>query len=202
MTQRKPRSIESYTMNAAVAGLGGFEVPLKTALRGYFQGAVCEEISALIHDAVIRHQIEVRTNEDRKITKEQRKDRHELIETMKELDTRLFYLHIPTPLYDPARHAYRPCNGGKPTLGDEIADLLFRLRDLRRLFESIEIPTPSRTNPGKSERNRLVDTLTAIFDDFAKDLKYPENPIEDTRRNFIEDVFQVFYLQDPIPRNA
>lgn len=203
MTQRKPRSFEPYTMNIVISGFDGFSDPLNKVLHGYFDESACEEINKRIHEAVVRHDTALKTNQDRKITREQRKDRHELIETMNELKTRLTPWHIPSPLYDPAKTAYTPHERGKTVLWDEIADLLLRMDHLQQLFESIEIPTPVKTNPGKPERDRLVDALTDILDEFANAIKYPEEEFaEDKRRNFIEDVFRVFYLEDPVPRNA
>lgn len=166
-------------------------------------------MSALIFAALTRYQLEVKTNPDRKVTREQQKDRHELIETMKELSQRLFPWHIPLPMYEPAKTAYAPSKGGKPKLGEEISDLLLRLGYLQRLFESIEIQTPAKTNPGKPERDRLLDSLAGIFDDFAnvrgclKNLKTEKasGGIRDIRLNFITDILKVFNLTDPVPRN-
>lgn len=98
MTQRKPRSFEPYTMNMEMAAFAEFGEPLNKALRQYFHESVCDEMSELIFAALTRYKLEVKTNPDRKITKKQQQDRHELIETMKELNQRLSYLHIPLPL--------------------------------------------------------------------------------------------------------
>jgi hypothetical protein len=202
MTQRKPRSFEPYTNRAVCSALGGFSDPLEKALREYFVASACAEINKRIHEAVGHYDLAKKTNPDRKVTREQQKDRHELIETMKELNMRLFPHHIPSPLYDPARTAYTPHKRGKPDLRDEIADLLLRMRHLQQLFESIEIPTPKKTNPGKPERDQLVEALTEIYCEFANAIKNPRDHAEDKRLNFIKAVFDVFHLEDPIPRNA
>jgi hypothetical protein len=210
MTQRKPRFVEPYTMNMAVAGLGGFEGPLKEVLGRYFCESACDELSERILDAITRYHLDVESNPDRKVTRLQQKDRSELIETMKELNQRLHPLHIPLPLYEPAKIAYTPSKGGKAKLGEEISDLLLRLGHLQRLFESIEIKTPATTNPGKPERNGLVDSLEGIFYAFANAPGNLENlktekvsgGMSDIRLNFITDIFEVFNLPDPLPRNA
>lgn len=203
MTQRKPRSIEPYTNNLVAYGLGDFP-GLDQALLNYFNESVCKEISQRIFDLVSTYGIEIQINQDRKISREQRKDRHELIETMKELNMRLFPSHIPTPLYEPARIRYTPNERGKPTLTEEISDLLLRLRHLQHLFESIKVPSPTKTNPGKPERDRLVKNLGDIFDDFSSNLKHSDflKHLDDTRMNFIGSVFKVFNMKDPVPRNT
>lgn len=209
MTQRKPRSVEPYTMNLAAAGLGGFEGPLKKVLEKYFCGSACDELSKRVLDAITRYHLDVKSNPDRKATRLQQNDRSELIETMKELNQRLHPLHIPLPLYEPATIAYTSCQGGKTKLPEEIRDLLLRLRHLQSLFESIEIQTPAKTNPGKTERARLLKNLADMYEDFAKapgTLRvFPgdkaKSGLKDKRLYFITDVFQVFNLGDPIPRD-
>ncbi len=199
MTQSKTRSIEPYTNNLVVHALGGDE--LTKVVKMYFNDAAIENIVSQVFQAVGNYGITKKTNPDRKITKEQRKDRHELIETMKELSVRLTPWHIPTPLYDSAKSQYMPNGRGKPTLKEEIADLILRLDSLRKLFESIEIETPASTNPGKPERNRLVDSLVGTFNNFTNDLKRPKVCVVDQKINFIGDVFKIFSLEDPVPRN-
>lgn len=207
MTQRKPRSFEPYTMNLVLSASGGFEEPLKKVLRQYFHESACEEMTKLIFEALTRYNIEIKTNPDRKVTKEQKKDRHELIETMKELNQRLHPWHIPLPMYELAKTAYTPHQGGETILSEEIRDLLLRLRRLQQLFESIKIQTPAKTNPGKPERDRLLDSLKNIFDDYAEvrgSLKAlrTEQFTGDIRLNFIKDIFEVFNMTDPVPRNT
>lgn len=197
-------------MNLVVVGLGGFEGSLKKVLGQYFYESACDEMSKLIFDAITRYHLDVKSNPDRKVTREQQKDRNELIETMKELNQRLFPWHIPLPLYEPAKIAYTSYKGGKTNLSEEISDLLVRLKHLQCLFESIEIPTPAKTNPGKSERTRLLKSLTDMYDDFAKvpgamkalGTDKAKGGIRDKRLNFIADVFAVFNMEDPVPRNA
>lgn len=197
-------------MNLVVAGLGGFEGPLKKVLEQYFYESTCDEMSKLIFDAITRYHLDVKSNPDRKVTREQQKDRNKLIETMKELNQRLFPWHIPLPLYEQAKITYTSYKGGKTNLSEEISDLLVRLKHLQCLFESIEIPTPAKTNPGKSERARLLKSLTDMYDDFSKapgamkvlGTDKAKGGIRDKRLNFIADVFAVFNMKDPVPRNA
>jgi len=79
--------------------------------------------------------------------------------------------------------------------------------NLQFLFESIEIPH-RQTNPGKSSAapeksitgiRRLAQipgAMKALGTDKAK------GGIRDKRLNFIADVFAVFNMEDPVPRNA
>ncbi|TBR71262.1 MAG: hypothetical protein EPN72_14925 [Nevskiaceae bacterium] len=193
MTQSKPRAIKPNTMDLAIAARGGFTDPLKEKLGLYFNAAVCEEMAKRVLNAIASYEIEMKANPDRKIIREQRSDRHELIETMKELNIRLLPWHIPLPVYTPARTKYTPLGRGKSALRDEIGDLVLRIAHLQALFESINIPTPpGKTNPGKPERARLVLSLKDIVAEFRSDLKQPKIPLRDNQANFIGDVVALF----------
>jgi hypothetical protein len=194
-------------MNMALSSFIGFNDPLKNVLKVYFIESACEEITHLIFNEVTNYQIKLKTNPDRKITKYQRKDQNELIETMKELNIRLNRIYIPLPLYDSVKAAYVPRSGGKLILSEEISCLLLRLQHLQQLFESIEIQTPAKTNPGKPERDSLSNALAAIFDDFAKDYRFPNDlcskkAVDDKKWNFVTDIFGIFNIKDPVPRNV
>ncbi len=203
MTKRKNRNVQPYTCNAAVAGLGGFVEPLRIkVLREFFDEEEWARISQCIHDAVIQYNLDLQTNPDRKTRLRQREDQHELIECMKELNIRLHPWHI--PLWEAVKSAYLPYSG--ETLGEQIGDLLRRLRYLQKLFEETPIPLPNRTNPGKPERDKLVSKLGAIFNKFTSNDYLDEEGISPQekqkekihdRKRFVKLVLDVFYLKPP-----
>ncbi len=204
MTKRKNRNVQPYTCNAAAAGLGGFEEPLKNkVLRNFFDEEEWARVSQCIHDAVTQYNLDLQTNPARKIRLRQRQDQHELIECMKELNIRLNPLYI--PLWEAVKSAYLPYSG--ETLGEQIRDLLRRLSYLQKLFEATPFPLPNRTNPGKPERDKLVRKLGTIFDKFTRDdylldkdgispMELQKGKIRD-RKEFVKLVFEVFYLKPP-----
>lgn len=127
-------------MNAAVSALGGFTEPLDAVVRRYFTNEnTRSEISKQVHQAVTAYGIEMQTNQLRKIISEQRSDRHELIECIKEVCNRIDPICIPKHILNTANGAYRACTDSKPTLAEELRDLRLRLNHIQRLFAPIEI---------------------------------------------------------------
>ena len=206
MTKKKPRHVEPYTLNLAFSALGQFEDRLKAVVIEYFEDEkLWSDISERVHQAVNNFYLESRTNPDRKDTQRQRDDQRELIECLRELSIRMHpVLYIPLPLLNAARTTYKPHENGEKALDDELRSLFFRLNHIRTLFESIEIPTPTKTNPGKPEQSRLISNLAKIFDDVAKnDKSFQSTPAEDIayeRREFVEGVCRAFHLKIALPR--
>jgi hypothetical protein len=193
MTQRKTKRFEPYTMNAAVSIWGGFTDPLDKVIGSYFKNKnEWPEISTQIHEVMSVYGIEMQANQLRKVTSQQRNDRHELIECIREVCNRIDPMHIPELMLNTARGVYRSCIGGKPTLNEEIRDLLLRLHHLQQLFVPIEIQTPNETNPGKPERTVLEGKVACIFDAF---IKKNSNIKKDLRDHFVQDVSRVFNLR-------
>lgn len=206
MTMKKPRNIQPYTLNLAFSGLGQFEARVEKVLYEYFADkSMWPVIAARLYQAVTNYYLEVKINPDRKITRLQRADQHEMIECMKELSIRMHpVLYIPLPLLNKARTAYVQFDGLEKTLDEEIEAVLTRLSCLRTIFESIEIPAPAKTNPGKPEQTRLLGTLTRIFDEVIQDdISYRSTPPADVareRREFVQHVCEAFYLKITLPR--
>jgi hypothetical protein len=113
-------------------------------------------------------------------------------------------IYTPLPLLNIARVKYESLQGAEQTLDNELKSLLPRLNQLRILFESIEIPTPTKTNPGRPERDRLLLILGLIFDKFAgDDESYQRTPAEDValeRKEFTQKVCAAFHLKITLPR--
>lgn len=196
MTLKKIKRFAPYTINMAVSGLSGFTEPIDKVLHSYFKNKdAWPEISKRVHEAVGACGLEMQTNQLRKVTSEQRIDRQELIACIKEVRNRIDPMYIPLPMLNTASGAYRPRQDRKPTLDDELRELLLRLHDVQRLFESIEIPTPKETNPGTPERMRLEAKLADIFDAFTKDLNAKKAVRTDNRCNFVQDVLLTFRLR-------
>jgi hypothetical protein len=206
MTKKMHRSIRPYTLNLAFSGLGQFEDRVEKVLHEYFSDEdAWPVISERLYQAVNNYYLEVQTNPDRKITRLQRTDQHEMIECMKELSIRMHpVLYIPLPLLNKARTDYVQFDGLEKTLDEEIKAILARLRNLRTIFESIEIPVPTKTNPGKPEQARLLRTIAQLFDDAAlDDDSYRNTPPADVlreRREFVQRVCEAFHLQITLPR--
>jgi hypothetical protein len=220
MTTKKPRNVDPHTINVAVSGLGEFP-ELDKVLDTYFDTGARSNASERILQAVNAYHTDWQINPKRQPAEERREDWRQLIESMKELNQRLNPIHIPRPMLDAARIAYRPATftknmGGKPTLNDELGELLLRLRHLVKLFEAI--PEPRWTNPGKLERDTLVQELEKIFDAFP--LRWPpashrlqreskpksrplhrdrktKTVVQDVRKHFVRAVFNVFHLPPP-----
>ncbi len=210
MTKKKDRVIQPYTCNAAASALGGFDEPLKKVVKRFFDEESYPSISERILQAVTTYNLDFKINPDRKRTQQQRHDRHELIECLKELHIRLDRLHIPLPLQRAVKSTYIPHMWGKATLDDEIRDLLLRLWHLKKLFEANPIPTPNKTNPGKPERDHLAKTLGVIFDDSTSYNSSPylegeqdqssldlQREKKHDKEQFVEQVFHVFHLEPP-----
>src|SRR6266705_1993276 len=143
MTKKKPRNITPYTTNVASIGFGGYTEPLESVLDKFFDSEAGSNTSERILQAIAAYDMAVKTNPTRQRAKKQRDDWRELIESMKELNQRLHPFYIPPPMLDTARSAYTKHAGGKPTLNEEIRDLLLRLLHLQKIFEATIIPTPS-----------------------------------------------------------
>ena len=192
MTTKKPRS-EPHTTNVAFSGLGEFP-ELDKVLDTYFSKKARSDASERISQAITTYNMALQTNPQRQPAQERRADWRELIECMKEIDKRLGPFHKPLSMLNAAGTAYtavrwlerdpslppqdllsieellaekRQAFTGKPTLDEEIRELLLRLRHLRKLFEAT--PQPRWTNPGKPERGTLVQELEKVFDELAKD---------------------------------
>lgn len=206
VSKKKPRTIKIYTLNAAFNAFGGFDEPLNTVLEDYFEEtSVCTVVADRVYQAVHKYVSVLETNPARKITGEQRKDRQELIESLKEIRERLHPLYIPLPLLNRARSAYGPHRLGKPTLDLEIGDILQRLQHLQKLFEATEIPVPTSTNPGKHEQAQLIEDLGEIFDEFTKNdqsyIRTPKKEVEQQRQSFTTEVCTTFSLAIKTPRH-
>lgn len=206
MTMKKPRNIQPYTSNLAFSGLGQFEDRVEKVLNEYFADeSMWPAIAARLYQAVTNYYLEIKINPDRKTTRLQRADQHEMIECMKELSIRMHpVLYIPLPLLNKARAAYVPFDGLEKTLDEEIKAVLTRLSYLRTMFESIEIPTPAKTNPGKPEQIRLLRTLAQLFDEVIQDDEsYRSTRPDDLtreRREFVQHVCEAFHLKITLPR--
>jgi hypothetical protein len=211
MTKKNPRNVTPYTANAAVSGLGGYTEALNGVLDKYFPEETWQRTSKRIHRAIQTFYLSIQTNPSRQIARKQRDDRDQLIECMKELNIRLHPMHTPPPLMEPARSAYARSKRGKPTLEEEVRDLLLRLLHLQRIFEATTIPLPARTNPGKPECKKLVQNLEKIFDDLTRSTHLPSILPEEqepsaaerhqNRKQFVQEVFAVFHL-DRLPSNV
>lgn len=88
---------------------------------------------------------------------------------------------------------------GKASLGEEIEDLMLRIRRLREDFERVPIPVTDRTNPGKPERKILMDCLAAIFDEFSG-AQYQDGDRSQRasdQKHFMTEVLNVFHIKTP-----
>lgn len=196
MTKKKARVIRPYTNNAAVSALAGFDEPLRTkVLKTFFDEENHQSISDGIHEAITTYYLHRKTNPDRKGAQKQRHDRQQLVECLKELRIRLSPLHIPLPLLSAVRSRYNLLEPGRPSLDDEMRDLMLRLRYLETLFDETQIPGRNRTNPGKPERNQLITELGVIFDDYTS--YNDERQRTRDKKKFLREVFQTFHLPAP-----
>lgn len=202
MTPKKIKRFAPYTINMAVSGLSGFTEPLAAVFSSYFKNKdAWPKISDHIHEAMAAYGLDMQTNQLRKITSEQRIDRYELIACIKEVRNRIDPLYIPPPVLNTARDAYRPRKESKPTLDEELRDLLSRMHHLQQLFEHTDIPTPKETNPGKPERTRLEAKIADIYDAFAKDSNIEKDARKDVKGHFVRDVSIVFNLREKPDKN-
>ncbi len=231
MTKKKSRNVQP-ACNLTLVALCATEEPLTEGMLNKVLDKFCDaeawpKLSKRIYQAIADYHTKLKANPQRRNAQKQRDDQHELIECMKELDTRLDPLYIPPPMLKAARSAYTcyaqkiryereniislddseiVCTAiirGKPVLIEEIHDLRLRLSHLQRLFEATEIPAPDWTNPGKPERDCLVGDLDKIFNDYTKG-RYRSNLPErqERRKQFVQGVFAVFpsLLPKPTPR--
>jgi len=175
-------------------------------IKEYFEDLpTVKDVLEQVCDAATKYELAVSGNPDRKNTQEQRHDRHELVETLKELRIRLDPLHLPQPLMSSARLAYSPTSSGAPTLDGEIGFLLGKIEEMLQLFNSVDIPTPAKTNPGKPERDTLINDLVLTFESMASsDISYAGSTPEEVMGECREFVQNICNLIDPdikIPRN-
>jgi hypothetical protein len=209
MTKKKARIVAPHTTNAAASGSLEFDAPLRQVIGKFADSGVAEAVAQILK-AVTAHNLAVKLNPQRQRAQDQRDDRSELIESMRELNIRLNPVHVPLPLLNAVREAYRARDGGKSTVDDEIRDLLLRLLHLQTLFEASTIPFPNWTNPGKPERGRLLRDIERVFDNVTCNayLPSPDNSEGDSasalamhraqdKRLFVEEVFRVLQLPEP-----
>lgn len=206
MSRHKPRKVKIYTNRGAMHMHGGFQDKVQRTLDSYpFDDDDHPAIKNAIDQAITDFSISYKLNQNRQQTRHQREDRQQLIDSLREIKERLFYLHIPQPLWDQVNTHYVPHKQGQATLHDELADLWVRLHHLDQLFSQYEIPKPSRTNPGKPERDLLVQTLYELFDHYTAECYQPDEELNEyqaaanhkrDRYNFAADIMRVFNFPD------
>ena len=188
-------------------GIGDYRPLLNSVFNEQFEEDCWPVLYAQIMAGWKDYKTAIDLNQERRVALEQRADRRELIESLKEVLTRLFLWHIPMPLRTEARARYKPLETGEQTLDKEIADIVPRLGHLMQLFDSIEIPKPNRTNPGKPERDEFIRALVRLHGEFSSDAPSSgEDPAvwasdqSEGKRQFIDGVLGVLGLE-PLPKS-
>lgn len=209
MTRRLPRRVVPYTNNIAYSTITAedrFQEGIIECIKESFEDvALIEECLDSIWNIATNYEIGVASNPDRKRSQQQRQDVDELLATLYELQIRLDPLHLPLPLIARARATYQPEQSRDPLFEVEISTVLQKIDYLSRLFQEAEIPTPQRTNPGKPERDVLVEELCALFDKLTKrDAAYEKSSQTDLRterRDFVEKVCALIDPTINVPRH-
>lgn len=209
MTRRLPRHVEPYTNNVAYSTITSevrFQEGIIECIKGFFEDTpLIEECLDSIWDIATNYEIGLASNPDRKISQQQRQDVNELLATLYELQIRLNPLHLPLPLIARAKAAYQPGHSHAPSFEVEILNVLHKIDYLSHLVQEAGIPTPRKTNPGKPERDALIEALCALFDQLAKrDTAYGMSSQDDLcteRRDFVKKVCALIDPAIKVPRH-
>lgn len=206
MTQKKLLTdIDVYTKNATYFldrdFYDAYLLEIQKVLDLYFDQHIdMVEIQYQVIHALRIYHMWLQVNPNRKITQKQKNDRLALISSLHETCLRLHPIHIPLPLLHSVQESYQQ-NDDYPTLQHLLADVTGKLKQLKSLFESVEISTPKITNPGKPERDSLVNTLASLFDEYAPaSLADSDHEYKRHRRLFIQDICNATDFKITFPR--
>jgi len=196
MTKKKERNTLPYTMNAAMVAFVGFDEPLMKVLNKFFDDEEWPRISERVLQAMTKHGIDC---QDRKKANEQRIDQHELIECMKEVESRLFPWHIPQPILSAVRSAYAPITSLGIGPSEEYIRLLRSGADQKALAALNESEVEKNTLRGKEclkeEIRDLLLRMRRLRELFeAAPIPAPDrtNPGKPERKKLMDELAAIF----------
>jgi hypothetical protein len=210
MVTKTKRKFHTYHTNVAMAARDdGHVTPINNLLDGcQFEISDRTRIFNNILSAITNYDLNFNGNPDRKIASELRSDWVELIECIKEVESRLFYWNIPRPLWEAVRTTYQPETGiGRPP-SEEYLDLLRRGADQKTMEPIINRDTELNTLRGKE--NLIEETrdlllrlkrLRRLFE--AVPVPVPlsrTKPKMTERARLIDDLTKIFVEFDPEAR--
>jgi len=205
MTKKKPRKVYPNTKNVACTpGLADFVLNLNRILKDHFDEATAiDEAYERIYGAAIGYLLDANSPQ-RDSAQSQRQDYENLIGSLREVIIRLDPRHIPLPIIEEARDIYAAKASSTIPIDYYIHNTLNQLDVLYQTFQEVDAYRTYKTNPGKPERDALIEVISKTFDDVSsKDCSYTDMKDSDLRllrKSFVGEICKLIEPAMKLPR--